>query len=109
MSSERLVYTTGKTYVGPDLSLPDEVRDALSEGAIKIYSKLWNLMRRKDKTDIWISDSALSISARVDFDLLESAKNELIDAGLFTFKEGKWPKEDPIKICHRYRFAAEQD
>jgi hypothetical protein len=86
--------------------LPEEIRDFLSRDATALYIKIWNLMNRKDRQDIWISDRALSITARVDFDRLELAKQQLVDVGLLRIRLGKWPMDDPINVCHQYLFAA---
>jgi len=97
---------TDTKWLGPQLLLPDEIRTSLSKEAVLVYVKLWNKMRIKEKTDIWISDRVLSVSAHVDYDLIPQVKRELVSSGLFEIKEGKWPAEDPPNICHRYRFSA---
>jgi hypothetical protein len=86
--------------------LPEEIRNYLSPDSIALYVRIWNLMNKKERTDIWISDRAVSICARVDIDRLEQAKQQLTDVGLFTIKHGKWPKDDPPNICNQYIFAA---
>jgi len=86
--------------------LPKEIRNHLTRDATALFVKVWNLMNKKERSDIWISDRAISICARVDIDRLYLAKQQLIDVGLLRIKPGKWPQDDPINICHQYVFAA---
>jgi len=93
-------------FVPADQLLPAEILNSLSEGAVRLYSKIWHLMAKKQKTEVWVSDNAASVTARVDFDQLASAKSELVRSGLITIRQGRWPAEDPPNICHQYKFAA---
>lgn len=45
--------------------------------------------------------------SRIDCDNLQQAKQELVDVGLFTIKEGKWPLHDKPNVCNCYRFATD--
>ena len=90
-----------------ELLSPNHLR-TLSKEAVRIYQRVWNLMARKNRDDIWISDHALSISARVDFDGVANAKQELTEAGLFRIRSGRWPAGDPPNICHEYRFVSSE-
>ena len=96
-------------FISAKLSLPEEILNHLTEDATRLYTKVWNLMRIKNRTQIWLSDKAASIVSRVDIDELHLAKQQLEDVGLFEIKPGRWSENDPVNICHRYRFAAYAD
>jgi hypothetical protein len=95
-------------YQGAEQLLPPEIREYLSSDAIKLYVKIWNLMNRKACNEIWISDAGASIGARVDYDKLHLAKQQLEDVGLLAIKPGRWPMEDAANVCNRYSFVADK-
>jgi hypothetical protein len=96
---------TESTYRSAEELLSTESLDVLSKEAVRLYVKVWNLMAKKNSTAVWLSDNGASISGRVDFDQVPRAKRELVEAGLFTIRPGKWPAEDPPNICNRYEFV----
>jgi hypothetical protein len=85
--------------------LSEECLEYLSPEAIRGFEKIWSLMLRKERPAVWISDGALSVMARIDFDLVSQVKDELQTAGIITIRQGKWPADDPPRICHEYRFV----
>ena len=94
-------------FIKPSLILPREILSYLSPDAVRLYGNIWNLMRRKDCDHVWLSDRGASIMSRIDCDNLQQAKQELVDVGLFTIKEGKWPLHDKPNVCNCYRFATD--
>jgi len=40
--------------------LPKEIRNHLTRDATALFVKVWNLMNKKERSDIWISDRAIS-------------------------------------------------
>lgn len=94
-------------YQNAQRLLPEEIRNHLSPAAVALYVRLWNLAAKKICNEIWVSDKAASVMARVDIDLLPQARDEVEQIGLWSIKYGNWPRDDQPNICHKYKFLPE--
>jgi hypothetical protein len=94
-------------YTPVDVLLPQELFNLLSPESRRAYEKVWNLMSKKGRDNVWLSDHALSVSARVPYRNIKQAKAELEQAGLLKIRCGQWPADDPQNVCNEYRFVAQ--